>query len=59
MFCNYTIESVCVVLAKIMDFDTNKGWYYETCSKCGGKVSHQIRKLYYCDNCANMVPSKR
>ena len=43
-----------VVLAKIIDIDTNKKWCYVSCVKCWKKVEPVCTK-YFCENCDTLV----
>jgi len=43
-----------VVLAKIIDIDTNKKWCYISCDKCFKRVVPVYAK-YFCENCDTLV----
>ncbi|XP_058771882.1 uncharacterized protein LOC131645224 [Vicia villosa] len=49
--------SIGVVLAKIIDFDHTKKWYYQACTKCAKSVRTKSGELYFCENCVDVLPA--
>ena len=47
-----------VVLAKIIDIDTNKKWCYISCDKCLTRVEHDCTK-YFCENCDTFIDATK
>ncbi|KAL5069561.1 hypothetical protein RYX36_020448 [Vicia faba] len=49
--------STVVVLAKTIDFDHSKKWYYQACTKCSRSVRTKSGDLYFCENCVDVLPA--
>ncbi|XP_028795643.1 uncharacterized protein LOC114751152 [Neltuma alba] len=49
-----TGDGVCVVLADIVDFRTEKGWMYVSCKHCGKKVVPD-GEGFFCEKCASII----
>ncbi|XP_028788673.1 uncharacterized protein LOC114744674 [Neltuma alba] len=47
-------DGVCVVLADIVDFRTEKGWMYVSCKHCGKKVVPD-GEGFFCEKCASII----
>ncbi|KAL6503223.1 hypothetical protein OROHE_023852 [Orobanche hederae] len=45
-----TEECCCLIIAKILNIDTNYNWFYDACNKCFKKVS-VLDKSCWCEKC--------
>ncbi|XP_058747236.1 uncharacterized protein LOC131620255 [Vicia villosa] len=49
--------STVVVLAKTIDFDHTKKWYYQACTRCSRSVRTKSGDLYFCESCVDVLPA--